>query len=96
MLISRFSLILLTFLNVDWSNGFELRKEKYYFKISIFYDNMSDNIQDETAYSVDIINRILKTTKFQFEYSIHKVEEFDSYHLTKLCQYLFFFVFIKF
>lgn len=36
-------------------------------------------------YSVDIINRLYKSSLFQFEYTINRVDRNNSYRLTKTC-----------
>ena len=61
------------------------RREKKIFKISVFFDDYYENVEDFSSHSVDVINRILKASSFQFEYSINKAEKNNSYRLTRIC-----------
>ena len=50
---------------------------------------MQETLEDLVSYSVDIVNRVLKSSQFQFEYTINKVDDFNSYKLTKICKLFF-------
>lgn len=52
----------------------------------VFYDDTHDNIEDLVAYSADSINRYLKPSSFQFEYTINKLEGHNTYKVTRTCK----------
>ena len=52
----------------------------------VYYDDTYTNVPDLVAYSADIIDRILKTSSFRFEYSIKKVYQNSTFKLTKTCR----------
>ena len=56
----------------------------FFFKIGVFYDDSYDQVPDIVEYSINIINRLYKTSYFEFEYSINKVNLNNSYKLTKI------------
>lgn len=58
--------------------------------LGVYYDDTHDNVEDLVSYSVDVTNRVLKSSSFQFEYSINRVDHFNSYKLTKTCTPFFF------
>ncbi|CAF0769478.1 unnamed protein product [Brachionus calyciflorus] len=65
------------------------RREKKTFKIAVFYDENHDNSEDLVSYAIDTINRQIKSSSFQFEFSITKAEKSQSFKLTnKLCEEL--------
>lgn len=49
---------------------------------AVYYDETYSNVEDLVSYSVDVINRLLKQSTFQFEYSITKASNPNSYKLT--------------
>ncbi|CAF0769509.1 unnamed protein product [Brachionus calyciflorus] len=76
------------FLAVTYIVSFALaRREQKIFKISVFYDDSFENIEDLISYSVDSVNRVFRQSRFQFEYSAFKVEKTKTFKLTKkFCQ----------
>jgi len=53
-------------------------------KKGVFYDETYDNVEDIVSHSVKLVNMNLKNITFSFEYSIVKVENYNSYKLTKM------------
>lgn len=61
----------------------------------MYYDDTYDNVEEIVSYSIESINRLLKTNQFQLEYSINKVDKNGSYKLVKTCKSLSFLLVIK-
>lgn len=60
-------------------------------RISVFYDDSYSHIEDITTYTTEIINRQLHMLgAFEFETILNKVDNKNSYHLSKLRKYMLF------
>jgi hypothetical protein len=70
-------------------SNFKKQKATIFFTIffssflGVYYDDTHENVEDLVSYNVDIMNRVLKPGTFQFEYSINKIEKYNTYRLTK-------------
>lgn len=57
-------------------------------RISVFYDDTYDHMEDIIKYSVDIVNRqIQPVDHFEFEITLNKVDNSNSFRLSRICKY---------
>ena len=79
MLITNFLLLLISYNSIIC-----LKQERHVFKITVYYDDSYDNVEDLVSYSVDSVNRLHRSSNFQFEFKLNKVYKNDGYALVKI------------
>jgi glutamate receptor, ionotropic kainate 2 len=60
------------------------------YRISIFYDEKYENMEDLVAYTIEANNHLNRKNSFQFEYTITRVKDSNAYKLTEqLCKEIY-------